>query len=72
MAPDPPPDVLASAQSQASVFRLLTWKASIPLEIQIARDSLLGSSNQDTEAAAEDDGLGEREQELDLPTYYVC
>lgn len=71
MAPDPPPEVLASAQSQASVFRLLTWKATIPLEIQIARDSFPGAPKQGSEDQTEDEDAREREEEVDLPRYYV-
>lgn len=73
MAPEPPPDVLASAQSQASVFRLLTWKATIPLEIQIARDSLPGALYQGSVDKSETDNedIREREEEVDLPRYYV-
>jgi hypothetical protein len=70
MAPDLSPDALASAQSQASVFRLLTWKATIPLEIRIAKDSLPreaehGDVDRDVahgDEMAEDDAV---------PTYYV-
>lgn len=71
MAPDPPPDLLASAQSQASVFRLLTWKATIPLEIQIARDSLPGAAKDESNDQTEHEELKEGEQEADLPRYYV-
>jgi hypothetical protein len=70
MAPDLSPDALASAQSQASVFRLLTWKATIPLQIRIAKVSLPQETRDgnvdrdvaDGEEMAEDDAV---------PTYYV-
>lgn len=70
MAPDLTQDALAAAQSQASFFRLLTWKATIPLEIRIAKDSLPRDSrdesvNRDVESGREID------DDDDDPTYYV-
>ena len=70
MAPDLTQDTLASARSHASVFRLLTWKATIPLEIRISRDSLPRASEGDVVGG----GAGEEGQEDDddgVPTYYV-
>ncbi|GHJ90058.1 hypothetical protein NliqN6_6460 [Naganishia liquefaciens] len=70
MAPDLTQDTLASARSHASVFRLLTWKATIPLEIRISRDSLPRASEGDVVGG----GAGEEGQEDDddgVPTYYM-
>ena len=70
MAPDLAQDALASAQSQASVFRLLTWKATIPLEIRISRDSLPSASGDDGANVGVNDG-GLDADDDDVPTYYV-
>jgi hypothetical protein len=78
MTPPPSRDSIASAQSQASVFRLLTWKATIPIEIQLARESLPPGHSQEStvrhavegnQRSEDDDGDDEEDE---LPRYYVC
>jgi hypothetical protein len=70
MAPDLSPDALASAQSQASVFRLLTWKATIPLEIRIAKD-LLPQETRDGDADRRINDGEDSDEDAGVPTYYV-
>ncbi|KAJ9114003.1 hypothetical protein QFC22_005821 [Naganishia vaughanmartiniae] len=68
-----PSESLTSAQSQASVFRLLTWNATIPLEITLARDSLPRNTQVDQIHAADGDEAvdGDDEEEESLPRYYM-